>query len=192
MYFVYRDGLYHDVAGKSFRDFMNGELEGFEGQLPHMGDWADHMTTNFPEVRLKKYLEMRGTDGGPWRNLCALPALWVGLLYDADSQSAAWDLIKDWSIEEQETLRNQVPIKGLATRFRKTSVQEISKEILAIASTGLKKRAKLDPSGNDESGFLETLRDIAERGRTPAEELLDAFAGKWSKSVSPIFEELQY
>ena len=116
----------------------------------------------------------------------------MGLLYDADSQSAAWDLIKDWSIEEQETLRNQVPIKGLATRFRKTSVQEISKEILAIASTGLKKRAKLDASGNDESGFLETLRDIAERGRSPAEELLDAFSGKWSKSVSPIFEELQY
>ena len=171
---------------------MNGELEGFEGQLPHMGDWADHMTTNFPEVRLKKYLEMRGTDGGPWRNLCALPALWVGLLYDPDSQSAAWDLIKDWSIEEQEILRNEVPIKGLTTPFRKTSVQEISKEILAIASAGLKKRAKLDPSGNDESGFLETLRDIAERGRTPAEELLEAFSGKWSKSVSPIFEELQY
>ena len=192
MYFVYRDGIYHDVAGKSFRDFMNGKLEGFEGQLPNMGDWADHMTTNFPEVRLKKYLEMRGTDGGPWRNLCALPALWVGLLYDPDSQSAAWDLIKDWTIEEQEILRNQVPLAGLSTSFRNTSVQEISKEILAIASTGLKKRAKLDPSGNDESGFLETLRDIADRGQTPAEQLLDAFSGRWSGSVSPIFDELQY
>ena len=192
MYFVYRDGVYHDVAGKSFRDFMDGKLEGFEGQLPHMGDWTDHMTTNFPEVRLKKYLEMRGTDGGPWRNLCALPAFWVGLLYDESSQIAAWDLVKDWTIEEQEALRNQVPIKGLKTSFRKTNVQELAKEVLSIASAGLKKRARLDPAGNDESGFLDTLRDIAERGRTPAEDLLQSFSGKWSGAVDPIFDELQY
>jgi len=192
MYFVYRDGVYHDVAGKSFRDFMDGKLEGFEGQLPHMGDWTDHMTTNFPEVRLKKYLEMRGADGGPWRNLCALPAFWVGLLYDASSQIAAWDLVKDWTIEEQEILRNQVPIKGLKTSFRKTNVQELAKEVLSIASAGLKKRARLDPAGNDESGFLDTLRDIAERGRTPAEDLLQSFSGKWSGSVDPIFDESQY
>jgi glutamate--cysteine ligase len=150
------------------------------------------MTTNFPEVRLKKYLEMRGTDGGPWRNLCALPAFWVGLLYDANSQTAAWDMIKDWTIEEQETLRNQVPKKGLMTSFRKTNVQELAKEVLSISSSGLKKRARLDPAGNDESGFLDTLRDIAERGRTPAEDLLESFTGKWSGSVDPIFDELQY
>ena len=192
MYFVYREGVYHDVAGKSFRDFMDGKLEGFEGQLPHMGDWTDHMTTNFPEVRLKKYLEMRGTDGGPWRNLCALPAFWVGLLYDANSQTAAWDMVKDWTIEEQETLRNQVPKKGLVTSFRKTNVQELAKEVLSISSAGLKKRARLDPAGNDESGFLDTLRDIAERGRTPAEDLLESFTGKWLGSVNPIFDELKY
>jgi glutamate--cysteine ligase len=192
MYFVYRDGVYHDVAGKSFRDFMNGKLEGFEGELPHMGDWSDHMTTNFPEVRLKKYLEMRGTDGGPWRNLCALPAFWVGLLYDSNSQSAAWDMVNDWTIEEQEALRNEVPIKGLATPFRNRTVQDLAKEALMIASEGLKRRARLDATGNDESGFLDTLRDIAERGRTPAEELLDAFSGRWSGSVSPVYEELRY
>ena len=146
MYFVYRDGIYHDVAGKSFRDFMDGKLEGFEGELPHMGDWTDHMTTNFPEVRLKKYLEMRGTDGGPWKNLCALPAFWVGLLYDADAQQAAWDLVKDWTEMEREDMRRTVPIQGLSTKFRNTTVQKLAKQVLSISSQGLKNRRKLDLS----------------------------------------------
>lgn len=192
MYFVYREGIYHDVAGKSFRDFMAGKLEGFEGQLPHMGDWSDHMTTNFPEVRLKKYLEMRGADGGPWKNLCALPALWVGLLYDTEAQQEAWNLVKDWSSAERETMRKNAPIGGLLTPFRDTTLQEIAKQVISISSKGLKNRAKLDAAGNDESGFLDTLRDIAERGRTPAEELVEAFSARWSGQVDPVYEELRY
>jgi len=192
MYFVYRDGIYHDVVGKSFRDFMAGKLEGFEGEIPHMGDWTDHMTTNFPEVRLKKYLEMRGTDGGPWRSLCALPAYWVGLLYDSDAQSAAWDMIKDWSIEEQARMRDDVPAQGLKTPFRGGTVQDLAKQSLEIASAGLKRRARKDAAGNDESGFLDTLRGIAESGRTPAEELLDAYANRWDGSVDPVYQEMRY
>jgi len=192
MYFVYRDGIYHDVAGKSFRDFMAGKLEGFEGEIPHMGDWTDHMTTNFPEVRLKKYLEMRGTDGGPWRSLCALPAYWVGLLYDSDSQSAAWDMIKDWTIEEQARMRDDVPAQGLKTPFRGGTVQDLAKQSLEIASDGLKRRARKDAAGNDESGFLDTLRGIAESGRTPAEDLLDAYANRWGGSVNPVYQEMRY
>jgi glutamate--cysteine ligase len=192
MYFVYRDGIYHDVAGKSFRDFIAGKLEGFEGEIPHMGDWTDHMTTNFPEVRLKKYLEMRGTDGGPWRSLCALPAYWVGLLYDTDAQTAAWDMIKDWTIEEQAKMRGDVPRQGLVTPFRNGTVQDLAKQSLAIATSGLKRRARLDSAGNDESGFLDPLRSIAESGRTSAEELLEAYATRWGGTVDPVYEELRY
>ena len=192
MYFVYRDGVYHDVAGRSFRDFMNGKLVGFEGELPHMGDWSDHMTTNFPEVRLKKYLEMRGADGGPWRNLCALPALWVGLLYDQEAQDAAWDLVKDWTPLEMDAMRNSVPIHGLSTPFRGLTVQDLAKQVLAISSNGLKNRARFDAAGNDESGFLDTLREVAERGRTPAEDLLDFFNKQWSGQIDPVYKELRY
>ena len=192
MYFVYRNGIYHDVAGKSFRDFMAGKLEGFEGEIPHMGDWTDHMTTNFPEVRLKKFLEMRGTDGGPWRSLCALPAYWVGLLYDADAQTDAWDMIKDWTIEEQAKMRDDVPRQGLAAPFRGGRVQDLAKQSLVIANSGLKRRARLDSAGNDESGFLDPLRAIAESGLTPAEELLEAYATRWGGTVDPVYQELRY
>ena len=192
MYFVYRDGIYHDVAGGSFRDFMAGRLAGFEGQLPHMGDWADHMTTNFPEVRLKKYLEMRGADGGPWRNICALPAYWVGLLYDSDSQSAAWELVRDWTQEEHATLRRDAPRLGLATPIRDRTLRDIALETLSLSTAGLRRRARLDPAGNDETGFLEALRDVAHRGVTPAESLLDALANRWNGSVDPVWQELRY
>ncbi len=192
MYFVYRDGIYHDVAGKSFRDFMAGRLEGFEGEIPHMGDWTDHMTTNFPEVRLKKYIEMRGADGGPWQSLCALPAYWVGLLYDSDAQGAAWDMVKDWTIEEQARMRDEVPALGLQTPFRNGTLQDLAKRSLEIATAGLKRRARLDGAGNDETGFLDTLRSIADSGRTPAEELLEAFETRWGGKVDPVYEELRY
>ncbi len=192
MYFVYRDGVYHDVAGHSFRDFMAGRLPGFEGQLPHMGDWADHMTTNFPEVRLKKYLEMRGTDGGPWRNICALPAYWTGLLYDADAQSAAWDLAGDWTAEEREAMRLDAARLGLAAPFRGGTLRDIARRSLEIATAGLRRRARTDAAGNDETGFLDTLRDAAERGRAPAEDLLEAYRGRWGGSVDPVYEELRY
>jgi len=192
MYFVYRDGRYVDVAGKSFRDFMDGRLEGLEGQLPGIGDWADHVTTAFPEVRLKHYLEMRGADGGPWRRLCALPALWVGLLYDDAALDAAWALCRDWSMDEREALRDAVPKTALKTPFRGGTVQDLAKDVLAIARDGLKARAREDHFGDDEVHFLSALEEIAESGVTPAEELLDAYETRWNRSIEPLFDEYAY
>jgi glutamate--cysteine ligase len=167
MYFVYRDGKYIDVAGSSFRDFMQGKLAALPGELPTMGDWADHLTTVFPEVRLKRYLEMRGADGGPWRRLCALPAYWVGLLYDTVALDAAWDLVKDWSMEERAALRADVPRLGLKTPFRKGTVLDIARQTLKIARDGLDRRAEHDSFGRTESMFLETLDRSVETGMTP-------------------------
>jgi glutamate--cysteine ligase len=192
MYFVYRDGEYVDVAGKSFRDFMAGKLEGFEGQTPSIGDWSDHMTTAFPEVRLKHFLEMRGADGGPWRRLCALPALWVGLLYDDAALDAAWNLCRDWSMDERETLRNEAPRTALKTKFRNGTMQDLAIDVLAIARDGLKARATHDTFGEDEAHFLNALDEIAESGITPAEELLDAFENRWGGNIEPLFDEYAY
>ena len=135
---------------------------------------------------------MRGTDGGPWKNLCALPAFWVGLLYDSDAQQAAWDLVKDWTDVEREDIRKRVPVEGLSTKFRNTTLQQLAKQVLFISSRGLKNRANFDAAGNDESGFLDTLRDIADRGMTPAENLVEAFKTRWSGSVDPVYNELRY
>ncbi len=192
MYFVYRDGNYVDVAGKSFRDFMAGKLDGFEGESPSIGDWVDHMTTAFPEVRLKHYLEMRGADGGPWRRLCALPALWVGLLYDDAALDAAWNLCRDWSMDEREMLRNEAPRTALKTPFRNGTMQELAKDVLAIAKDGLKARAMPDSFGEDEAHYLNALHEIAESGVTPAEELLDAYENRWSGNIEPLFDEYAY
>jgi glutamate--cysteine ligase len=115
MYFSYRDGEYIDASGKSFRTFLRGELDVLPGALPTLRDWNDHMTTAFPEVRLKKFLEMRGADSGPWNRLCALPAFWVGLLYDDAALDAAWDLVKDFSLAERNALRDGVPKHALKT-----------------------------------------------------------------------------
>lgn len=192
MYFVYRDGDYIDVAGKSFRDFMAGKLEGFEGQAPGISDWVDHMTTAFPEVRLKRFLEMRGADGGPWRRLCALPALWVGLLYDDAALDAAWNLCRDWSMDEREMLRNEAPRRALKTPFRNGTMQDLAIDVLAIAKDGLKARAAQDSFGDDEAHFLNALHEIAESGVTPAEELLDAYENRWNGNIEPLFDEYAY
>ena len=192
MYFVYRDGTYIDVSGKSFKDFMAGKLAGFEGQFPSIKDWEDHMSTAFPEVRLKTFLEMRGTDGGPWARLCALSAFWVGLLYDDVAREAAWNLIKDWSVEEMTTLRDEVPRTALKTPFRGGTVREIAIDTLRIARLGLKNRARLDSTGMDETHFLKPMNRIAESGFTPAEELLSAFEHRWEKNVDPVFQEYAY
>ncbi len=192
MYFIYRDGRYIDVAGQSFRDFMNGRLPGRPGELPTMDDWEQHMTTVFPEVRLKKFLEMRGADGGPWKRLCALPALFVGLLYDQGALDAAWDLVKDWTIEDHERLRTEVPRLALKARIGDETVQDVSKKVLELASEGLRRRARLDYKGDDETGFLASLKHIAETGRTQADDLLEAYHGRWNGSVIPVFEEFAY
>ncbi|MEX2452208.1 MAG: glutamate--cysteine ligase [Rhodospirillales bacterium] len=192
MYFIYRDGRYIDVAGKSFRDFMNGTLEGFEGERPTLKDWEDHLSTAFPEVRLKRFLEMRGADGGPWARLCALSAFWVGLLYDGDARDAAWDLVKDWSVEELSALRDAVPQTALKTPFRNRTVREVALDALAIARKGLKNRNRIDSFGTDESHFLKPMCRIAESGFTPAEELLSAYEHRWNETVDPVFTEYAY
>jgi glutamate--cysteine ligase len=192
MYFVYRDGQYIDAAGQSFRDFLEGRLPALPGEVPTITDWSDHLTTLFPEVRLKRFLEMRGADGGPWRSLCALPALWVGVLYHQATLDAAWDRVKDWSLEEHEYLRAEVPKRGLRTPFRGGTVQDLAKEMLELADAGLKGRAEEDWFGQDERQFLTALLGIAESGRTPAEEKLELFHGRWRGSVDPIFAEFAY
>lgn len=192
MYFVYRGGEYLDVAGKSFRDFIDGNVPDVSQYQAAMGDWSDHTTTVFQEVRLKKYIEMRGADGGPWNRICGLSALWVGLFYDSAAQDQAWQLCKDWTVAEQQKLRDDVPRLGLQAEIKGRSVQDWAKDVLAIARGGLARRKRLDSSGNDETGFLTPLEAIARSGKTQAQELLEAFEGRWNGSVDPIYEEMRY
>ena len=173
MYFVYRDGKYIDAAGLSFRDFLKGELSVLPGEKPTLDDWTDHLSTAFPEVRLKTFLEMRGADGGPWNRICALPALWVGLLYDQGALDAAWDLVKDWTIDERQALRDAVPKLGLdAPIAGGGKLRDIAGAALDIASSGLSARARFNRAGDNETGFLDPLREIVRSGKVPAELLL--------------------
>jgi len=192
MYFVYRDGRYIDVAGQSFRDFMAGRLPGYPGEYPTLTDWADHLTTIFAEVRLKRFLEMRGADGGPWSRLCALPALWVGLLYDAEARREAAGLIRDWTDAERAALRLNVPRLALKAPFRGGTVRDIALKVLCIAHRGLARRRREDWVGRDETVFLKPLFQIAEADFTMAEELLAAYHGRWQGSVDPLFREYAY
>ena len=192
MYFSHRNGEYLDLSGKSFRAFLAGELDGLRGELPTLRDWNDHMTTAFPEVRLKKFLEMRGADSGPWSRICALPAFWVGLLYDDAALDAAWDLVKDFSLAERHALRDGVPRHGLKLPFRGASVRELAIEALKLSHAGLRRRARADCCGIDESGFLQPLLEIAEAGQTAAERKLELFHGEWNGSVDPVFREFAY
>jgi glutamate--cysteine ligase len=192
MYFVYRDGKYIDASGQSFRDFLAGKLPALPGEQPTLKDWADHMTTAFPEVRLKRYLEMRGADGGPWNRLCALPAFWVGLLYDDTALDAAWDLVKDYSIAEREALRSAVPRTALKTPFRDGTARDLALRALEISAHGLKRRARLNKRGADEAFFLEPLIEFAQANQTPAERKLELFHGEWKGSVDPVFREFAY
>jgi glutamate--cysteine ligase len=193
MYFVYRDGRYLDAAGQSFRDFLNGELPALPGERPRLSDWNDHLSTAFPEVRLKSFLEMRGADGGRWSRICALPALWVGLLYDAAALDAAWDEVKGWTLDERQRLRDDVPKLGLkAVTPAGEPLQALAARILAIAGAGLQARARFNASGDDESGFLDPLREIVARGTTPAEQLLSRYHGEWQGEVSHVYEEQSF
>jgi glutamate--cysteine ligase len=192
MYFVYRDGRYIDASGQSFRDFMKGKLPALPGEIPTTADWADHATTAFPEVRVKKFLEMRGADGGPWDRLCALPALWVGLLYDQSALDAAWDLVKNWTAEDRDSLKAAVPKQALKAKFGKGTVRELALEVIKIARHGLNNRKAGDLAGSDESGFLNVLQTIADSGECPAEDKLKLYNGKWGCSVDPLFREFAY
>jgi glutamate--cysteine ligase len=192
MYFVYRDGRYHDVAGSSFRDFLKGRLPQLEGQKPTLKDWSDHLTTIFPEVRLKNYIEMRGADSGPWRRLCALPAIWTGLLYDAASLDAAWDLVKGWSREDRQGLRDTVPRLALDAAVKGRSVRDIARDVLEVSRAGLAKRDRRGCKGRDESRFLDVLDDIVESNRTPADDLLTLYHGRWQGDIDRVFREFAF
>lgn len=192
MYFAKRGDRYIDLAGRSFVDFMEGKLAELPGERPTIKDWADHTTTIFPEVRLKKYLEMRGADSGPWSRLCALPALWMGVLYDSAALEAAWDLCKDWKIEDHEKLRADVARRGLKAEIAGRTAQDVAKDLLAIAKQGLKNRNRLSGGLVDESGYLAELEHIAETGVTPAERLVELYNGSWKGDVSRVFDDFAY
>jgi glutamate--cysteine ligase len=192
MYFVYRGGRYIDASGQSFRDFIAGKLPALPGEVARMGDFVDHLTTAFPEVRLKRFLEMRGADGGPWARLCALPALWVGLYYDQTALDGAAAMIADWTAAEHKALRDLVPRLGLKTPFRGRTLREVALDVLALSRAGLQRRARQDSCGENETHYLNPLFAIADSGRTPAEDLLKEFETRWHGDVDPIFTEHAY
>lgn len=193
MYFVLRDGRYYETTHVTFRQFMAGALKDeIPDGWPNLGDWTNHLSTLFPDVRLKRFLEMRGADGGPWRRICALPAFWVGLLYDAGALDAAEALVADWTFEDTERLRDEVPSRGLAATIRGTPLLTIAREVLAISRQGLKQRARVNAEGFDEAEYLAPLEEIVARGTTSAEEMLRAFHTRWGGSIEPVFTEHAY
>ena len=196
MYFVYRDGTYIDAAGQSFRDFLDGRLPAYPGHRPTLTDWADHSTTAFPEVRLKKYLEMRGADSGPWNRICALSAFWVGLLYDDTALDAAWDLVRDYSMAERHALRDGVPRHAFKLPARigaqQGTVLELARRALEISAHGLARRGNLNRNGADETIYLEPLMEFVDAGQTAAERKLELFHGAWGGNVDPVFREFAY
>jgi glutamate--cysteine ligase len=194
MYFVYRDGKYIDALGQSFRDFLKGELPALPGEKPTLSDWADHLTTLFPEARVKKFIEMRGADGGPWRRLCALPAFWVGLMYDQSALDGAWDLVKDWDADTREELRIAASTHGLQAEVGGLKMHDLAREAVALSETGLKARARPGAGGlvPDETHFLNALRDSIETGRVPADDLLADYHGPWNGDLSRIYADYSY
>ncbi len=192
MYFVHRNGQYIDATGQSFRDFMAGRLPALPGEPPTLKDWEDHLSTIFPEVRLKQFLEMRGADGGPWKVLCALPALWTGLLYDDAALDAAWDLVRDWTEEDRQQLREDTPRLALKARARGRLVHDIARDVLAISRATLDKRDLKGCRNLTESRFLDVLDEIVEFGETQADVLIDLYKGRWAGDVSHVFRDFAY
>ena len=193
MYFITRQGSYHDMTGLTFREFLSGKRkDGMPDTLPNLQDWDDHLTTIFPEVRLKRYIEMRGADGGPWRRICALPALWTGLLYHQPVLDAAWDLVKDWTEEERDELRRRVAKEGLQTPFRDTNVLSIAKQVVSLAKQGLAARDRLNGAGFDETQYLAALEETVTLGLSPADQLLMRFNNEWGGNINRVFEDFAY
>jgi glutamate--cysteine ligase len=192
MYFIKRGDNYIDVSGKSFRDFFAGKLAALPGERPTVSDWANHVSTIFPEVRLKRYVVMRGADGGPWRRLPSLTAYWVGLLYDDDSLDAAWDLVKGWTAEQRQQLRDEVPRLGFRAVIGETDAAALAQQTLALSRHGLVRRARLDQNRRDETRYLRPLEEIVARGVTPAEELLEKYFNEWNESVAPLYDQYAY
>jgi len=180
MYFVYRNGEYLDASGLSFRDFLAGRLPVLPGERPFLSDWVNHLTTVFPQVRLKTFLEMRGADAGDSiSRVTALPALWAGLLYDSEALDAAWERIRSWTHEERHALDTGVAKYGFSTPFRNGTVQDLSLWMLDLSRQGLGRRDYRNQERQDESCYLEPLREAAQAGRTFAEELLQRFEHEW-------------
>ena len=194
MYFVYRDGKYINALGMSFRDFLKGNLPALPGETPTLSDWADHLTTAFPEARIKKFMEMRGADGGPWRRLCALPAFWVGLMYDQTALDGAWDLVKNWTAEQREELRVAASVDGLQAKVDGINMHDIAREAVALSHSGLVARGRSGAGGMvpDETHFLNALHESIESEKTPADELLDRYHGDWNGDISKVFGEYSY
>ncbi len=192
MYFVMRDGKFINTVGESFRKFLDGRLPQLPGEKPVLKDWADHLTTIFPEVRLKRYLEMRGADSGPWRRLCAFPALWTGLLYEQSSLDAAWDLVKDWTAAERQQLRDDVPAQGLKAMIRGRTVRDIAGEVLKLARAGLEARQRTGCKGKTETTFLEVLDETVSSGKTAADRMLELYNSTWNHDVSRVFRDFAY
>ena len=190
MYFIVRDKKYIYAEGQTFRDFLNGSLKCLPNEKPLIIDWENHLSTLFPEVRLKRFIEMRGADTGNWSSLCANPAFWVGLMYDKDSLDETSDLIADFSISEVMEMREKVPIYGLDTRIRNNySINDLAGRVLAIAKKGLKNRKVYDPSGNDESIFLDILFQRQKKCETPADILIKLFENEWNGEADKVFEK---
>jgi len=194
MYFVYRDGKYINALGQSFRDFLKGKLPALPGETPTLSDWADHLTTVFPEARIKQYIEMRGADGGPWRRLCALPAFWVGLTYDQGALDAAWDLVKGFDAETRKGLRVAASVSGLQGEAGGVKLHDLAREALAIAEAGLTARACPGAGGlvPDETHFLNALKESVETGMVPADELLAHYNGDWNGDLDKIYDQFSY
>ena len=194
MYFVYRDGKYINALGMSFRDFLKGNLPALPGETPTLSDWADHLTTAFPEARIKKFMEMRGADGGPWRRLCALPAFWVGLMYDQTALDGAWDLVKNWTATQREELRIAASVDGLQAKVDGINMHDIAREAVALSHSGLVARGRSGAGGMvpDETHFLNALHESIESGKTPADELLERYHGDWNGDISKVFGEYSY
>ncbi|WP_020181206.1 glutamate--cysteine ligase [Methylopila sp. M107] len=192
MYFVKRGETYHDVAGASFRDLMAGKLPQLPGETPALSDWTNHLSTIFPEVRLKRFLEMRGADGGPTSRICAMPAFWVGIYYDSASLDGAWELVKGWTAEERQALRDAVPGEGLRATIAGRSVLDVARDALKLAEDGLKRRKRLNWIGEDETVHLRPLMRVVEEERSLAEGLLAKFEGEWAGEIDPVFAEMAY
>ena len=193
MYFVLREGRYHDATHVTFRQFMNGALRGtIADGMPNIGDWTNHLGTLFPDVRLKRFLEMRGADGGPWRRITALPAFWVGLLYDEDALSAVEELTRDWRYDDVMHMRGTVPTLALKTPWREGTLLDVAREAVKISRAGLVKRGKLNADGFDETVFLAPLEEVVARGTTMAEQMLSEYSSAWGRSVEPAFLQYAY
>ena len=192
MYFAYRGGDYLDASGKSFRKFLDGKLDVVPGEKPSLSDFDDHLSTIFPEVRLKTFLEMRGCDTGPWGELCAMPAFWVGLLYDQNALDAAWDMVKDWTAEEREQMRRDVPKMGLQTSFRNTTLQDLAAQTLEISRSGLNARAQLNAHGENETIFLQELDEFVKTGKSNADLLIEKFKGEWDGDILRAYTDCRY